>query len=151
VFVTDSNTPGVTDVSVLSPDWLSHATHTHTHSNTPGVTAVSILSPDWLSRATHTHTHSNTPGVTAVSVLSPDWLSHATHTHTAIHQVSLLSAYCHLIGCHMPDTNTHIQVLFTGPLVLWLPSVLCHCWLGIRKRSIRPVRKWVMNWRGYLS
>jgi len=32
-----------------------------------------------------------------------------------------------------------------------LPSLLWHCWLGIRK-SIRPVKTWVMRWwRGYLS
>jgi len=32
-----------------------------------------------------------------------------------------------------------------------LPSVLWHCWLGIRK-SIRPIKNWVMGyWRGYLS
>jgi len=36
------------------------------------------------------------------------------------------------------------------PSVL-LPSVLWHCWLGVRK-SIRPVKNWVMGyWRGYLS
>jgi len=35
--------------------------------------------------------------------------------------------------------------------MLWLPSVLWHCWLGVRK-SIRPVKNWVMRcWRGYLS
>ena len=33
----------------------------------------------------------------------------------------------------------------------WLPSVLWHCWLGVRK-SIRPVKNWVMrSWCGYLS
>ena len=32
-----------------------------------------------------------------------------------------------------------------------LPSVLWHCWLGVRK-SIWPARKWVMRcWHGYLS
>ena len=32
-----------------------------------------------------------------------------------------------------------------------VPSVLWHCWLGVRK-SIRPVKKWVMGyWHGYLS
>jgi len=32
-----------------------------------------------------------------------------------------------------------------------LPSVLWHCWLGVRK-SIRPVKNWVMRcWCGYLS
>jgi len=32
-----------------------------------------------------------------------------------------------------------------------MPSVLWHCWLGVRK-SIRSVKKWVMGyWRGYLS
>jgi len=32
-----------------------------------------------------------------------------------------------------------------------LPSVLWHCWLGIRKR-IRPVKNWVLRyWCGYLS
>ena len=31
-----------------------------------------------------------------------------------------------------------------------LPSVLWHCWLGVRK-NIRPVKHWVMRcWRGYL-
>jgi len=32
-----------------------------------------------------------------------------------------------------------------------MPSVLWHCWLGVRK-STRPVKKWVMSrWCGYLS
>ena len=32
-----------------------------------------------------------------------------------------------------------------------LPSVLWHCWLGVRK-SIRPVKNWVVRcWHGYLS
>jgi len=32
-----------------------------------------------------------------------------------------------------------------------MPSVLWHCWLGIRK-SIWPVKNWVIGyWRGYLS
>ena len=36
-------------------------------------------------------------------------------------------------------------------VAVFLPSVLWHCWLGIRK-SIRPVKNWVMRcWRGYLS
>jgi len=25
-----------------------------------------------------------------------------------------------------------------------LPSMLCHCWLGVRK-SIQPVKRWVMR------
>jgi len=36
-------------------------------------------------------------------------------------------------------------------LMVWLSSVLWHCWLGVRK-SIRPVKNSVMGyWRGYLS
>jgi len=32
-----------------------------------------------------------------------------------------------------------------------MPSVLYHCWLGVRK-NIRPIKNWVMGyWRGYLS
>jgi len=35
--------------------------------------------------------------------------------------------------------------------LLLTPSVLWHCWLGVRK-SIRPVRNWVVRcWCGYLS
>jgi len=30
-----------------------------------------------------------------------------------------------------------------------LPSVLWHCWSGVRK-SIQPVKYWVMRWHGYL-
>jgi len=30
------------------------------------------------------------------------------------------------------------------PLVLWVPSVLWHCWLGGRK-GIRPVKNWVVG------
>ena len=34
--------------------------------------------------------------------------------------------------------------------ILLMPSVLWHCWLGVRK-SIRPIKMWVMRcWRGYL-
>jgi len=40
---------------------------------------------------------------------------------------------------------------FNGKLATFLPSVLWHCWLDIRK-SIRPVKNWVMRcWRGYIS
>jgi len=36
-------------------------------------------------------------------------------------------------------------------MMWWLPSVLWHCWLGVRK-SIWPVKNWVMRyWHGYLS
>jgi len=35
--------------------------------------------------------------------------------------------------------------------LLHLPSVLWHCWLGVRK-SIRPVKNWGMRcWHGYVS
>jgi len=36
-------------------------------------------------------------------------------------------------------------------ILVLLPSVLWHCWLGVRK-SIWPIENWVMGyWRGYLS
>ena len=35
--------------------------------------------------------------------------------------------------------------------VIWVPSVLWHCWLG-GKKGIRPVKNWLVGcWRGYLS
>ena len=72
-------------------------------------------------------------------------------------------------GHHFEHSNqlalfraTHILRKMTVPLyaeilkifcyinaVLWWPSVLWHCWLGVRK-SIRPVKNWVMG-HGYLS
>jgi len=47
---------------------------------------------------------------------------------------------------------THCLLLQKNPNWFWYwPSVLWHCWLGVRK-SIRPVKNWVLGyWRGYLS
>ena len=46
---------------------------------------------------------------------------------------------------HTPAAN------YTQTTVPYLPAVLWHCWLGVRK-SIRPVKNWVMRcWCGYLS
>jgi len=45
----------------------------------------------------------------------------------------------------------HITHDLTAICTRVLPSVLWHCWLGVRK-SIRPVKNWVMRWwHGYLS
>jgi len=49
------------------------------------------------------------------------------------------------INCNVPGIFVHFQVMHL------VPSVLRHCWLGVRK-SIRPVKNWVMRyWHGYLS
>jgi len=43
-----------------------------------------------------------------------------------------------------------VAVLFVVSVACVEPSVLWHCWLGIRK-SILPVKNWVGCWHGYLS
>jgi len=41
--------------------------------------------------------------------------------------------------------------IYSDLRVFALPSVLWHCWLGVRM-SIQPVKDWMMgHWRGYLS
>jgi len=52
--------------------------------------------------------------------------------------------------CHITFITLFIKSL-SFKSVFWLPSVLWHCWLGIRK-SIQPVKHWVARcWHGYLS
>jgi len=59
------------------------------------------------------------------------------------------SLQCHRISSIFNDA---IAVIFYYFLISCeVPSVLWHCYLGIRK-SIQPVKNWVMScWHGYLD
>jgi len=64
---------------------------------------------------------------------------------------NVLVASCCQQG-HAGSKTLHRQkFLFICCCVVWVPSVLRHCWLGGRK-GIRPVKtEWWGCWRGYLS
>jgi len=103
---------------------------------------------------------------------------HATHSIKAlkaltwphpffIHHRLLTEGYCSIYTA-LSDATTNCQLLpqpckllirnLTGNALIGIPctllfvlSVLWHCWLGIRS-SKRPVKNWVMRcWHGYLA
>ena len=56
-----------------------------------------------------------------------------------------------MVGFAFPSFSTLLQSISFGSLSRLLPSVLWHCWLGVRK-SIRLVKNWVLGyWCVYLS
>jgi len=56
------------------------------------------------------------------------------------------------ITSHANVVNKQFLYLFCKlGLLRWVPSVLWHCWFGVRK-GIWPVKNWVVGcWQGYLS
>ena len=67
-----------------------------------------------------------------------------------VHYIPYL-LFCENFFCIWHDCVIAVLSNIRVPSVLWMPSVLWHCWLGGRK-DIRPVKNWVVRcWRGYLS
>ena len=125
-----------------------HKPHMHTHSISTQICCTTQHKPHTASphrsaphNTTHTCTHTASPHRSA-----PHNTSHTQHLHTDL--------------LHHTTQPTHSISTTAEPAIRSgmrnkhqpsLPSVLWHCWLGVRK-SIRPVNNWVMRcWCGYIA
>jgi len=74
---------------------------------------------------------------------------HSAHAHWA---VQLLIERCSLLGTSLSNILpiSNFREFANRQNIRDWPSVLWHCWMGVRK-GIQPVKTWVMRcWRGYL-
>ena len=57
---------------------------------------------------------------------------------------------CVVMNCNIKHLHISLFIFVNVCATMCVPSMLWHCWLGVRK-GIRPVKIWLIRcWRGYL-